>query len=44
MERFGLDEDRAFEVLRCYSQHHNLKLRDVAERLVSTRTLPPVAE
>lgn len=40
MERFGLDEDRAFEVLRRYSQNHNLKLRQVAERLVATRVLP----
>ena len=40
MERFGLDEARAFEVLRRYSQEHNLKLRRVAEYLVSTRKLP----
>jgi len=40
MERFGLDEARAFEVLRRYSQDHNLKLRRVAEYLVSTRKLP----
>ena len=40
MERFGLDEARAFEVLRRYSQDHNLKLRAVAEYLVSTRKLP----
>lgn len=40
MERFGLDEARAFEVLRRYSQDHNLKLRHVAERLVTTRSLP----
>ncbi|MFD1825707.1 MULTISPECIES: GAF and ANTAR domain-containing protein [Mumia] len=42
MERFDLDDTRAFEVLRRYSQHHNLKLRTVAEMLVSTRTLPPI--
>lgn len=40
MERFGLDADRAFEVLRRYSQDHNLKLRDVAEQLITTRELP----
>jgi GAF domain-containing protein len=40
MERYGLDEARAFEVLRRYSQDHNLKLRAVAEHLVSTRKLP----
>jgi GAF domain-containing protein len=40
MERYGLDEIRAFEVLRRYSQDHNLKLRAVAEYLVSTRRLP----
>jgi GAF domain-containing protein len=40
MERYGLDEARAFEVLRRYSQAHNLKLRNVAECLVSTRKLP----
>ncbi|WP_194846573.1 GAF and ANTAR domain-containing protein [Mumia zhuanghuii] len=42
MERFGLDDHRAFEVLRRYSQHHNLKLRAVAEMLVSTRNLPTI--
>lgn len=40
MERFGLDHARAFEVLRRYSQDHNLKLREVAENLVNTRELP----
>ena len=40
MERFRLDEAKAFEVLRRYSQDHNLKLRRVAEYLVSTRELP----
>ncbi|WP_370617882.1 GAF and ANTAR domain-containing protein [Mumia qirimensis] len=43
MERFGLDESRAFEVLRRYSQHHNLKLRTVAEQLVATRRLPSLS-
>ena len=40
MERYDLDEARAFEVLRRYSQDHNVKLRTVAEHLVSTRKLP----
>jgi len=40
MERHDLDETRAFEVLRRYSQDHNLKLRDVAEHLIATRQLP----
>jgi ANTAR domain len=40
MERYGLDEPRAFEVLRRYSQTHHLKLRRVAVYLVSTRELP----
>ena len=40
MERHGLEEARAFEVLRRYSQDHNLKLRQVAEYLVATRRLP----
>ncbi|WP_332872713.1 GAF and ANTAR domain-containing protein [Kribbella monticola] len=40
MERFDLDADRAFEVLRRYSQHGNIKLREVAQQLVDTRKLP----
>ncbi len=40
MERFDLDSDRAFEVLKRYSQDNNLKLRDVAQNLVDTRQLP----
>ena len=40
MERFDLDDDKAFAVLRRYSQHHNIKLRTVAEQLVRTRRLP----
>jgi GAF domain-containing protein len=44
MERFDLDSDRAFAVLRRYSQDYNLKLRDVAERLIETRRLPAPAD
>jgi GAF domain-containing protein len=40
MERFGLDEDRAFALLRRYSQDQNVKLRTVAEIVVETRRLP----
>jgi GAF domain-containing protein len=40
MERFGIDSDQAFAVLRRYSQDHNIKLRDVAQRLIETRRLP----
>jgi AmiR/NasT family two-component response regulator len=40
MERFDLDPDQAFDVLRRYSQTHNRKLRDVAQDLIDTRHLP----
>ena len=40
MERFAVDADQAFAVLRRYSQDNNLKLHVVAERLISTRDLP----
>lgn len=40
MERFGLDEEAAFAVLRRYSQDLNLKLRAVAQEFVETRVLP----
>ena len=40
MERYDLDEAQAFEVLRRYSQDHNIKLRRVAEHLIATRRLP----
>ncbi|MEV2215052.1 GAF and ANTAR domain-containing protein [Streptomyces sp. NPDC050997] len=33
MERHQLSEDDAFNVLRSISQHHNIKLRDVAQRV-----------
>jgi GAF domain-containing protein len=42
MERFDLDADRAFEVLKRYSQDTNQKLRDVAKNLVETRQLPTI--
>jgi len=40
MERYGLTDDQAFQVLLRYSQNSNMKLRDVAEELISTRSLP----
>jgi GAF domain-containing protein len=43
MERFSLDAEQAFSVLRRYSQHHNRKLREVARELVETRELPPAS-
>jgi GAF domain-containing protein len=40
MERFDIDADRAFAVLKRYSQDTNTKLRDVAQQLIDTRQLP----
>ncbi len=40
MERYALDADHAFEVLRRYSQNSNMKLRNVAQMVVDTRRLP----
>jgi GAF domain-containing protein len=40
MERFDMDADRAFAVLKRYSQDTNTKLRDVAQQLIDTRRLP----
>lgn len=40
MERFDIDADRAFAILRRYSQDTNTKLRDVAQQLIETRKLP----
>lgn len=34
MERYGLDERRAFEYLTRVSQHSNIKLRDIAQEIV----------
>jgi GAF domain-containing protein len=43
MERHGLTEDAAFEVLRRYSQIHNIKLREVASQVLSKGDEGPVA-
>lgn len=40
MERFELAPDRAFSVLSRLSQARNVKLRDLAEQIVQTRTIP----
>lgn len=40
MERFDIDEDRAFAILKRYSQDTNTKLREVAQQLIETRHLP----
>jgi GAF domain-containing protein len=39
MERFDLDADQAFAVLRRYSQSENIKLAEVAGTLIATRDL-----
>ena len=39
-ERFSVDEVRAFQILRRYSQDNNTKLRDVARHLLDTGQLP----
>lgn len=41
MERYGLTLDGAFDVLKRHSSVHNLKLRDVAARLVETGDTEP---
>jgi GAF domain-containing protein len=42
MERYDLDSDRAFAILRRYSQDTNTKLRDVAGHLLATGQTPGV--
>lgn len=39
-ERFSIDDSRAFDVLKRYSQHTNTKLRAVAQHLLDTGQLP----
>ncbi|MFJ6293643.1 GAF and ANTAR domain-containing protein [Streptomyces griseoviridis] len=41
MERHRMSEDDAFSVLRSISQHHNVKLRDVARRVREDRPREP---
>jgi AmiR/NasT family two-component response regulator len=40
MERFGIDAEQAFNVLRRVSQDRNVKLSLIAEELVRTRRTP----
>ncbi len=40
MSTYGLTVEQAFEVLRRYSSHRNIKLRDVAEQVVQRGRLP----
>lgn len=40
MERYGLSLEVSFEVLRRYSSHSNVKLREVAQMVVETGQLP----
>ncbi|MFF4488166.1 GAF and ANTAR domain-containing protein [Streptomyces sp. NPDC001544] len=40
MERHRMSEDDAFNVLRRISQHHNIKLHDVAQRVRAEHTGP----
>jgi GAF domain-containing protein len=40
MERFKLAPEKAFAVLRRYSQQHNIKLHEVARELIRTGSLP----
>ncbi len=42
MERYGLDGAQAFALLARLSQDHNVKLREVAVRIVRTRRVPGV--
>ena len=37
MERFGIDDVRAFAMLRQLSQDTNTKLLDIAQRVIDTR-------
>ncbi len=39
MQRFGLDMDQSFEVLRRFSQEQNIKVRDLAEQLVDAGSI-----
>jgi GAF domain-containing protein len=40
MQRYGLTAEKAFAVLRRYSQIHNIKLAQLAEQLTTTGSLP----
>lgn len=40
MERFGLSDERAFDVLRRVSSHENRRIYDVAQEITSTGRMP----
>jgi hypothetical protein len=40
MERFDLDADQAFAVLRRYSQEANRRINEIVVEIVSTRQIP----
>lgn len=40
MERYGIDAQQSFELMRRLSSTTNVKLRDVAAQIVETRTIP----
>ncbi len=44
MARYDVSQEQAFGVLRRYSQHANVKLREVADRVVETGGLPADAD
>jgi GAF domain-containing protein len=44
MERYSINSEQAFSVLRRYSQNHNIKLNVVAAQLVPTGRLPDDVE
>lgn len=44
MQRFGLSLDQSFEMMRRYSQAHNVKLRQLAENLVQAGGITQAAE
>jgi hypothetical protein len=37
MERYGVDDTRAFDMLRMLSQESNIKLTEVAQKVIDTR-------
>jgi AmiR/NasT family two-component response regulator len=37
MERYGVDDVRAFDMLRSLSQESNVRLTDIAQRVIETR-------
>lgn len=44
MERERISAEQAFDILRRASQHLNLKLRDVAQRLIDTGERPTTGD